>query len=176
MVRPVLHTVQCPSDLSLSVYVGFPRISQQGVDDATIEVTDLMATEPTPSTFHLIQKTLSHSYNTYHPYLDAFNGSLSLAGSAPYCQVVLPGLTSGTSVPATIDQLVTITDLQAFTDYNTALFTSESIQARVNGTTWLHEMVLPATNVHYDKVTTLTGMAVHILPSFYILKRVTSSR
>ena len=127
------------------------------MDDATIEVTDLQALDPTPTSFHFVQQSLSHSYNMYHPFLEAFNGSLALAGSAPYCLVELAAITSGTSVPAPIDQIVQITDLQAFTDYNTALFSSESIQVRVNGSTWLHEMALPATYVHYDKMASLKG-------------------
>ena len=140
-----------------SVYAAFPHIAQQGVDASTIEITSLMALDPTPTSFHFIQDSLSHSYNTYHPWLDPFNASLSLAGSAPYCMVVLPGTSSGDSVPAHIDQIVQVTDLEGFTDYNAALLNSESIQARVNGSTWLYEMKFPAAHVSYDKITTLTG-------------------
>ena len=116
-----------------------------------------MALEPTPTSFHYIQDSLTHSYNTYHPWLDPFTASLSLAGFAPYCLVELPGTQSGDSVPAHIDQVVQITDLEAFTAYNVALLNSESIQGRVNGSTWLHEMQFPAANVAYDKTTTITG-------------------
>ena len=98
----------------------------------------------------------------YHPWLDPFNASLALAGVAPYCQVEFPGTPSGDSVPAHIDQIVQITDLDAFTEYNMQLLKSESIQVRANGSTWLREMVLPATDVSYDKMVPLKGMVTLI--------------
>lgn len=105
----------------------------------------------------------------YHPYLDPFNGSLSLAGSAPYGMVTLPGTQSGTSVPALVDQVVQITNIEAFTEYNTALMNSESIQVRINGSTWLHEMSLPATDVSYDKLASFVGTAFYTFAFVYPL-------
>ena len=120
-------------------------------------MTGLQALEPTPTSIRLIQDALTHSYNTYHPYLDPFDASLSLAGHAPYGMVRFPGTQSGTSVPGHVDQIMQITNLTAFTEYNTALLNSETVTSRLNGSTWLHEMALPATNVAYDKSPTLTG-------------------
>ena len=139
------------------IYVGFPRIAQSGVDGASVNITNLVVTNPTPTYFHLIQDSVSMSDNMYHPYLDAFNVSLALAGSAPYAQIQLPGLTSGTSVPLHLEQDVQILDVDAYTQYNVALLNNEEIQVRVNGSLSLHEMVLPVTEVTYDKITTLKG-------------------
>lgn len=139
------------------IYVGFPRIAQSGVDGAAVDITNLVVTNPTPHSFHLIQDSVSMSNNTYHPYLDEFNVSLSLVGSAPYAMIQLPGLTSGTSIPIHIEQDVQILDVDAYTEYNVALLNNEEIQVRVNGSTSLHEMQLPVTEVTYDKTTTIKG-------------------
>ena len=120
-------------------------------------MTGIQALEPTPTSIRLIQDAFTHSNNTYHPYLDPFDASLSLAGQAPYGMVRFPGTQSGTSVPGHVDQIMQITNITAFTDYNTALLNSETVTSRLNGSTWLHEMALPATNVAYDKSPVLTG-------------------
>lgn len=70
----------------------------------------------------------------------------------------LPGLTSDSHVPVHVDQDVEILDLQAFTDYNIEALTSESFTQRINGTTKVHQICLPAASVSYDKNVTMKGI------------------
>ena len=93
----------------------------------------------------------------YHPTLDAFNVSLSQAGQQTYGLLELPASQSGDEVPTHVEQTVQITDVDAFTQYNLALLTSEIFTPRINGSTWLHEGSLPATYVNFDKSISMKG-------------------
>ena len=101
----------------------------------------------------------------YHPTLDSFNVSLSMAGAQTYGMLTLPPSQSGDAVAAHVEQIVQITDVDAFTQYNLALLTSEIFSPRVNGSTWLHQGGLPATYVNFDKTVQIKGELNH--PHFY---------
>ncbi|KAL8898593.1 MAG: hypothetical protein Q9207_006626, partial [Kuettlingeria erythrocarpa] len=113
------------------IYVAFPRISQDGVNDSTLEIQSLTLSNPTPTSFHLEQDALLTNHNKYHPRLDAFNASLSVGGGAgedkPYAYVQLPAVHATETTTTHVDQDVQITDMDAFVDYNTQLLTKESV-------------------------------------------------
>ncbi|KAL8708471.1 MAG: hypothetical protein Q9220_006628 [cf. Caloplaca sp. 1 TL-2023] len=117
------------------VYVGFPRISQNGVNDSTLEIQSLTFSDPTPDSFRLQQDALLTNHNTYHPRLDAFNASLSVGGSEdkPYAYVELPPVHATEEATTHVDQEVKITDADSFADYTTQLLTKESVDLLVKG-------------------------------------------
>ena len=140
-----------------SAYVAFPRIAQSSVNDATIEITRLEVTNPTPNSIHLVQDAISRSTSPFHPWLDPYNVSIGLLGAPAYGIVSLPGVQSGEAVPVHVEQDVQLIDANAFAEYNVALLTSPNIQQSINGSTWLHEGGLPATDVSYNKSPSLVG-------------------
>ena len=140
-------------------YVAFPRIAQHGINQSVLTINSLELSNPTSNSFHLTQKSTITNNSPYHPQLDAFNASLSLRGSTdPYAYVELPHLHATQSGTNVIDQDVTIADLAAFTAYNVAVLNDATVQVDVNGTTTLHEMKFPDTNVAYNTTTTLNGL------------------
>ena len=147
-------------------------MAQDQVSAATAEIISVKITNPTPTSFHVVQDGFSDSDSSFHPFLDAFNVSTSIAGSAAYGMVTLPGLTSDAHVPVHVEQDVQILDLQAFADYNIKVLTSETFEQRLNGTTTLTLGALPATSVSYDKTVTMNGK----LYSSGIRYRLTGSR
>ena len=146
-----------------SVYVAVPRISQDGINDATLEFKSIVITEPTSKSIHVAQDAVVHSSSSYHPTLDAFNVSLSMVGGQTYGMLELPASQSGDSVATHVEQTVQLTDLDAFTQYNLALLTNKTFMPRVNGSTWLHEGSLPATYVIFDKSASINGESQYIL-------------
>lgn len=130
--------------------------------------------DPSPSSFHLKEKLIIGNHNTYHPRLDAFNTSLSVHGThKPFTYVELPAIHATEEVISYVDQRVQIVDVEAFTNYNTLLVTSEEVQVDINGRTDLHLMRNPVTTVDYRKTVTLKGMSCHLRDEFYtfLLKR-----
>ncbi|KAL8788554.1 MAG: hypothetical protein Q9213_001627 [Squamulea squamosa] len=142
------------------VYVAFPRISQDGVSDSTLEIQSLELSNPTANSFHLKQTAKLTNHNKYHPRLDAFNASLSVGGAEdkPYAYIQLPEVHATETTYTHVDQEVQITDMDAFIDYNTQLLTKESVDLVVRGRTKLHEMRLPVTTVDYHKTIHMKGL------------------
>ncbi|KAL8774247.1 MAG: hypothetical protein Q9209_000998 [Squamulea sp. 1 TL-2023] len=142
------------------VYVAIPRISQDGVNESTLEIQSLELSNPTANSFHLKQTAKLTNHNKYHPRLDAFNASLSVGGAEdrPYAYVELPKVHATETTYTHVDQEVQITDMDAFIDYNTQLLTKESVDLVVKGRTKLHQMRLPATTVDYHKTISMKGI------------------
>ncbi len=114
--------------------------------------------DPTPDSFYLEQKMIIGNRNKYHPRLDAFNVSISVHGTdKPYAFVELPAIHATEEVTSYISQRVAIVDVEAFTDYNTLLLTSEEIKMDIEGKTDLHLMRNPVTTVDYRKTITIKG-------------------
>lgn len=139
--------------------MAFPRISQNGIDDSTLEVQSLTLSDPTPESFHLEQTIIVGNDNTYHPRLDAFNVSLSVDAPAykPYAYIELPAIHATKKATSYVNQTVQITDLDAFMRYNTVTLNKEEVEVTIHGRTALHEMRFPTTTVNYNKVVTLKG-------------------
>ena len=104
-----------------------------------------------------MQTAVIGNKSPYHPDLDAFNASLSLAGGSPYAFVQIPKVHATKQATSIVDQDVAITDLMAFTDYTTQVLQSEDVRVKVKGRTALHEMRFPTTTVDYDKTATMNG-------------------
>ena len=116
-----------------------------------------MLSNPTPDSFHLVQTSVIGNGSPYHPNLDAFNASLSLDGRAPYAYIEIPQVHATAQATTIVDQDVSITDLDAFTDYNIAVLQNEDVKLDVKGKTALHEMRFPTNTVNYDKAVTMKG-------------------
>ncbi|MCJ1244257.1 hypothetical protein MMC30_001455 [Trapelia coarctata] len=142
----------------LLVYVAFPKIAQNGIDDSSLLVTSIVLSNPSETAFHLHQVSTSLNDSPYHPHLDAFNASLALEGNNPYTYVTIPAIDAEANSTVIVDQDVAITDLKAFTDYNIALLQNEKINIAIQGSTSLHEMKFPTTTVNFNKVVTINGL------------------
>lgn len=142
------------------IYVAFPHISQNGIDDSTLEIQSLTLSDPTPESFHLEQTSIVGNDNNYHPRLDAFNVSLSVDGPEikPYAYVELPAIHATTKATSYVNQTVKITDLDAFMSYNNITLNNEEVKVAIRGRTALHEMKFPTTTVNYNKIVTLKGL------------------
>ncbi|MCJ1464196.1 hypothetical protein MMC07_002809 [Pseudocyphellaria aurata] len=142
------------------IYVAFPRISQDGIDDSTLEIQSLTLSDPTPESFHLEQTAIVGNDNRYHPRLDAFNASLSLDGpeDKPYAYIELPAIHATAIATSYVNQTVKITDPEAFMNYNRITLINEEVKVAVRGRTPLHEMRFPTTTVDYNKVVTLKAL------------------
>ncbi|KAL2053437.1 hypothetical protein ABVK25_006431 [Lepraria finkii] len=140
------------------IYAAFPHISQHDINGSTLTIQSLVLSSPTPDSFHLVQTSVIGNGSPYHPNLDAFNASLSLDGRAPYAYIEIPQVHATAQATTVVDQDVSITDLDAFTDYNIAVLQNEDVKLDVKGKTALHEMRFPTNTVNYDKAVTMKGL------------------
>lgn len=121
----------------------------------------MMITNPTPNSFDLQQRSVIRSSSSFHPRLDAFNATLSIANGAttgaPFASVELPEVKASSETPVEIDQTVQITDLGQYTNFAKVVLGSEEYKLVVKGRTGLHQSGLRAITVDYNQMVTLKG-------------------
>ncbi|KAI9720411.1 MAG: hypothetical protein M1812_002917 [Candelaria pacifica] len=143
------------------VYVAYPKIAQDGVNDSTLEIQSMSLTNPTTDSFDLELKTVVRSDNQYHPNLDAFNASLYINNTdgKPFSYIQIPAVHATKEALSISNQTVNIADFSSqFADYAGVVLGSEQYNLIVKGRTDLHEMKFPTTTVDYNKQVTLKGL------------------
>ncbi|KUJ14279.1 uncharacterized protein LY89DRAFT_736324 [Mollisia scopiformis] len=147
------------------VYVAMPKIAQHGVNESSIEFTDIQFLSPTSDSIVITQKAILHSPSMYTPTLDPFNASLYLVTNGTFAaspMIILPMPRIHALHPqsnASIDnQNTTIVDLDQVTEYATTVLTNETVTTALTGRTKLHEGKLPVNWVNYNSSTTYLGL------------------
>ncbi|PQE08992.1 pre-mRNA processing factor 4 protein [Rutstroemia sp. NJR-2017a WRK4] len=147
------------------VYVAMPKIAQDGVNDASLEITELKFTDPTANSVVISQKGILHSPSMYTPTLDPFNASSYLVtngtyGAEPMVMIEMPRIHAHhPQGPVSVDQQnVTIMSLDQLSAYTTAVLSSEYVTTALVGKTRLHLGSLPDTTVHYNQTSTYKGL------------------
>lgn len=148
-----------------SVYVAMPKIAQDGVNDSSLEITQLEFTDPTPDTIVLSQVGILHSPSMYTPTLDPFNASSYLVtngqyASSPMVIIPLPKIHAlhPKSTISVENQEVSIVSIDALSDYTTAVLSNEYVTTALVGKTKLHEGALPVITVNYNQTSTYKGL------------------
>ena len=141
-----------------------PRIAQHGIEESSIEFTNLEYLDPTPDSITVTQAAILHNPSVFTPTLDPFNLSIYLItngtfGPTPMVNIPMPKIhvlhpESNASVVA---QQVNIANLDQLTDYTIAALTLENVTLGLTGQTKLHEGKLPAFEVKYNSTTTYKG-------------------
>ncbi|KAF9252500.1 hypothetical protein LCP9604111_26 [Penicillium roqueforti] len=141
------------------VYVAYPKIAQDAVNDSTLAITEMILSDPTPDSFYLEQRQVLGSKSSYHPQIYAFNSSVSLAGAAaPFAYVTVPAVQSKDGAEIHFEQRVDLTDTDAFADYTTAVMLNEEVSLNIYGRPGLKQGGLPKTTVDYNKTVVMKGL------------------
>jgi len=147
------------------VYVGMPKIAQKGVDDSSLEVTQIQFLNPTSDSLVVTQEAILHSPSKYTPTLDAFDAGSYLIVNGTWAaepMVFLPMPKLHALHPSSIAKIeskeVQINNLDRVTDYAIAVLTQEEVTNGLAGKTKLHLGKLPVVNVHYNTTTTYKGL------------------
>jgi len=147
------------------VYVAMPHIAQHGVNESSLEITDLEFLEPSSNSLVLTQKAIVHSPSMYTPTLDSFSAGSYLVTNGTYAAepmiyIQMPSIHAlhPQSNASAANQLVQFNSLDEVTAYCSAVLSQEEVTSALVGKTTLHEGKLPSTTVHYNKTTTYKGL------------------
>lgn len=140
------------------VYVGFPNIAQNDVNDSDLVIKSQRVSDATPDSVRLTIDTVSKSYSMFHPELDSFNASLSIPDSDAFGYITIPSSTAGDAVPIHVDQVMPIVNMSEWIRFNKQVLNQEFFEIQVHGDMQLHEGALPATTTDYNKVVKMKGM------------------
>jgi Protein of unknown function (DUF3712) len=144
-----------------SVFVIFPAIAQSQVNAATLNITSMALSDPTPNSFILNQAATIQSKSPFHPHLAAMNLSLfnedTEPNIKPYMKVSVDGLTAKKTTAITVkDQKVDIIDLDEYTKFASTVMNSEHFRVALRSRTLLKLAFLKHT-VDFNSVVTLPG-------------------
>ncbi|KGO70306.1 Protein of unknown function DUF3712 [Penicillium italicum] len=140
------------------IYVAYPKIAQHDVSDSTLDITEMILSNPTPESFHLKQRQVLGSDSSYHPKIDAFDSEVSLAGAPPFAHVTVPAVKSKDGAVIHVEQKVDLTNASAFGDYTTAVMLNEEVSLNIYGRPGLKQGGLPKTTVTYNKTVVMKGL------------------
>ncbi|KAB8074163.1 hypothetical protein BDV29DRAFT_125796 [Aspergillus leporis] len=141
------------------VYVGYPNIAQENIDDSTLEIKSMVISDPAPSSFQLNQTQVLGTHSIFHPNIYAFDATVSLLGAAvPFSTVRVPQVKSNDGVEVPVNQRVELSDVSAFGDFATAVMLNEEIKLNIYGKPDLKQGGLPRISVTYNKTVTMKGL------------------
>lgn len=163
------HSIQIQSTDQDSIYVGYPRIAQNAVNDAQIQLVSMSIENPTPESVDLSFKQVFNTNSSYHPTLYPFNASFYLLDqqySVPFGSIETTEIRAsngaGTDFPL---QRMNISQMDRFTKYVSTTLSSEEFTIALRGHGDLKEGALPKTSITYDKNITMKGMIVFLAHS-----------
>ncbi|KAJ5970500.1 uncharacterized protein N7479_000418 [Penicillium vulpinum] len=154
------------------VYVAYPKIAQSAVNDSTLDITEMIISNPTPESFQLEQRQVLGTHSSYHPEIYSFDSEVSLAGADSFAHVTVPAVKSKDGAEIHFEQKVNLTDAPAFTEYTTAVMLNEEVSLNIYGRPGLKEGGLPKTTVTYNKTVVmkgLNGLKGFNVPEFFIV-------
>ncbi|KAL4915755.1 hypothetical protein BDW62DRAFT_119781 [Aspergillus aurantiobrunneus] len=140
------------------VYVGYPNIAQDDIDDSTLTVESMQISEPAPNGFHLNQRQVIGSGSTFHPTIYSFDAEVSLLGSPPFATVRVPDVHGVDGFVVNIDQWLDLTDAEEFAAFSTAVMMNEEFDLNVYGEPRLKLGALPTIDIEYNKTVNMKGL------------------
>lgn len=141
-----------------SIYVAYPKIAQSDVNKATLNVTSLVFSNPTPDSIHVNQTQVLGNKAIYHPKIYSFNASLGLAGAPePVSYATVPETASNDGQVIIVDTTLQLRNQDAVTDFTKTVLASKNWDLNVYGRPELKEMVLPKSTVTFNKTIEMTG-------------------
>lgn len=118
----------------------------------------MVIADPTPNSFHLMQTQVIGSHSSYHPKIYSFLASVSLLGSAhAFTSVQVPEVQSKDGAEVNVDQIVDLSNADAFGDFAQAVMLNENVELNIYGRPDLREGSLPKTTVTYNKTVSMKG-------------------
>ncbi|KAL1988072.1 hypothetical protein VTN96DRAFT_1103 [Rasamsonia emersonii] len=141
------------------VYVAYPRIAQHDVDASTLNITQLVITDPTPDSIHVTQTQVLGNKAAYHPTIYAFNATISMVGAAaPIATALVPQIQANDGQIIHVDQVLQLSDASAMADFSKAMLNNEAVELNFYGRPDLKEGGLPKKVVTFNKTVTLRGL------------------
>jgi len=141
--------------------VALPKMIQDKINESELSIDSLSVTQTqTNSVYTEINSTIKSS-SSIHATIDGFNASLYLEDKLPHTPFAFIQMPETTAQPVTlvsIKQTLQITNMEAYTDYNTWFMLNDTFRMTVSGETYVRVKGLKAQRVDFLKTVTLKGL------------------
>lgn len=122
----------------LVIFVGVPKIAQSKMDDAELEIQGVNIIDTTSDSYTMEINSTIETDGSIHADVAAFEGNLyleDLEGHVPFATINFPATTADKHQIVNVTQEVTITDMDAFIDYNIWFVNNKTLRLTVDGQT-----------------------------------------
>lgn len=122
----------------LIIFVAVPKIAQQRVDGAKLSIQSIVVTQTQSDNYTMSINSTIHADDSIHAVIDGFEGVLYLEDwepQTPFASLAFPQTTSAETTAVNLTQFTPVTDLNAFTVFNTWLLVNETLNLTVSGKT-----------------------------------------
>lgn len=146
------------NNLPYRIYVGYPNIAQSDVDESTLEITQMSIMDPKPDSLKVNITQELGTDSSFHPQFDEWDATVLIGGSeTPFMNLHVPSFKADDGTEIHIEQNVDLDNVDAFSEYSTAVMLNETVSLIIRGNPKLQEGQLPKIDVDYDKTITMKG-------------------
>lgn len=122
----------------LIIFVGVPKIAQKKLDDAELTIESIIISQTEPNQYNMAVNSTIRSDGKTHATIAPFTGVMyleDLEAHTPFASVEFPETTSEKLQVVNVSQIVEITNMEAFTTFNTWLLANETLRMTIEGDT-----------------------------------------
>jgi hypothetical protein len=122
----------------LVIFVGVPKIAQGKLDDAELTIDSIIISETEPNTYNMAVNSTIRTDGKTHATISPFTGVMYLEDfepHTPFASVDFPETSSAKEQFVNVSQAVEITNMEAFTTFNTWLLANETLRLTIEGDT-----------------------------------------
>lgn len=146
----------------LIIFVGVPKIAQNKVNSAELRIDSIVASNTQTQNFTMSVNSTIRLDSSTDATIDGFEGVMYLEDfepHVPFAQLAFPQTTGDSWQVVNLSQFTPITDLVAFTRFNTWLLLNDSIRVTIEGDTNIHvKGISRAYGINFKKTVTLQGL------------------
>ena len=156
-----------------SIFVGVPHIAQSKINDATLTIQGIHVTNTQSQNFTMAINSTITSSGGFSAVISGFVGQMyleDLPAHTPFAAINFPQTTSDAFQVVNVSQFVPITDMDAFTTFNTWLLHNDTLRVTVSGDTFIHVSGIgKAFPVTFQKTIEMPGKFFFLFFFFFFL-------
>ena len=145
-----------------SIFVAIPKIAQQKINQAKLYVDGILITNTESQNYTMSINSTIEAHSPVKAVISPFKGQMFLEDfqpHTPFVEIDFPETTSDPNQKVNVTQFVSITNMEAFTIFNTWLLVNESLRVTVSGKTQVKvKGISKKFNVDFTKTITMPGM------------------
>ncbi|KAH8893825.1 hypothetical protein GQ53DRAFT_745281 [Thozetella sp. PMI_491] len=122
----------------LIIFVAIPKIAQSKLDEATLTIDGIVVTNTKSDSLTMAINSTIHTDGSVKANIDGFLGDMyleDLLPHTPFAQISFPATTSDALQVVNVSQPLPITNMEAFTNFNTWLLHNTTLRVTVSGST-----------------------------------------
>lgn len=146
----------------LIIFVAVPKIAQSKMNSSELSIESIQISETEPKQYRMQVESTIRTDGKIHATVDGFRGVMYLEETedhTPFATIDFPQTTAEKESKVSVNQIVKVENMDAFTQFNTWLLANETLKMTIEGDTKVHVKGLSkAYGVNFKKTVDLKGL------------------